>query len=968
MPIEAEIEGIGILEFPDGTSNDVIQSTAKRIISERAQPKAPETVSAMSAQYQAPQRTGDDPYASMFQAGSPQQLQSAVEDAGKIGEQKAIQGEAGQYVTPYFQRPGVMTAPPSVSLSEAEKKRAAEQLAISAGLVGSAVAPAFLPEALTTAATTGTLGTRLLAGGAVGGVSGATSGAFQAIPETLRGEYGEAAKTALRETAVGTVAGPVVSEVARPLIKAGTAAYELFLPGADRLRRFLGTALRPQVQRPKTLESEEIRNIIFESTGERVPLGVAEAIGSPEIANAMKSLVPKAEPSVEELEAVKRAVLFSASRLGNKNLGISSDDLATETINLLKKEIGAVSKPYEDAVKSVSKQLDSSIKKGFAEIENQFQTLIPGTTATPTTLGQNFRSNIQSGLKYLKDTDNANYGAVYANPAYEKLQTKNISNLKEVANEIDASAVQQLSATPEEALSIVDQFGFKIPSQELPKTVGIPSTYPEGTRGFVGAIGKMAPNQTIDSLRKLRTQIGNSIGDDTVLPGLGDRAKLQLYRAASNDISEAIDNLPTSTLKNQLQLADKFHRENVDNFAGKEIQSIIKEVGAEGGAGPASIALKLESADAPTFIEQLKKASNPSEASRIDSISKEFIFNQAGKSARDAVSGEVSIGKVINYIDGLAPELKKSYFPNFESIKSLAKRQSALQSLEKSADKISSSLTTDPRLLFEALGTEGKAVEDLISTAMKRSGEMEKAFRGTVLGALKKGSGAEITDAISQNPAKFVKTISDVDGPFSSSQTKVAFDLIGRENPELLNQLQFQYVDDLISRYSKNGVLDASSLASDLLPESAFGKAKSIKGYADAVLGSSRTDNIRSVVQNLSKMEKIRAPLTESDPFIEGVARGVGGVAGGVAGKAARIGTIGAANQANQIVKLVPRIRYKIAAKLLTTPELRYLAMKPIGQITKNEANAILRATTAAISAYEGDDSPDIDELQNLER
>lgn len=140
MPIEAEIEGIGILEFPDGTSNEVIQSAAKRIISERGQPKAPDTVSAMSAQYQAPQRTGADPYASMFQAGSPQQLQAAVDDAGKIGEQKAIQGEAGQYVTPYFQRPGVMTAPPSAATSEEEKERTKEA-AIQAGITAARVAP-----------------------------------------------------------------------------------------------------------------------------------------------------------------------------------------------------------------------------------------------------------------------------------------------------------------------------------------------------------------------------------------------------------------------------------------------------------------------------------------------------------------------------------------------------------------------------------------------------------------------------------------------------------------------------------------------------------------------------------------------------------------------------------------------------------------------------------------------------------
>jgi hypothetical protein len=65
----------------------------------------------------------------MFQAGSPQQLQTAVDNAGKIGEQKAVQGEYGQYVTPYFQRPGVMAAPPTVALSEQEKQRATESLA-----------------------------------------------------------------------------------------------------------------------------------------------------------------------------------------------------------------------------------------------------------------------------------------------------------------------------------------------------------------------------------------------------------------------------------------------------------------------------------------------------------------------------------------------------------------------------------------------------------------------------------------------------------------------------------------------------------------------------------------------------------------------------------------------------------------------------------------------------------------------
>lgn len=120
-------------------------------------------ISAMSAQYQSPQRTGADPYASMFQAGSPQQLQAAVDDAGKIGEQKAVQGQAGQYVTPYFQRPGVMTAPPSAATSEEEKKRAKEA-AIQAAITTARIAPVAAVGAMTSGA--GVVPAALAMGGA----------------------------------------------------------------------------------------------------------------------------------------------------------------------------------------------------------------------------------------------------------------------------------------------------------------------------------------------------------------------------------------------------------------------------------------------------------------------------------------------------------------------------------------------------------------------------------------------------------------------------------------------------------------------------------------------------------------------------------------------------------------------------------------------------------------------------------
>jgi len=183
---------------------------------------APET-SAMSAQYQTPQRTGADPYASMFQAGSPQQLQAAVDDAGKIGEQKAVQGEAGQYVTPYFQRPGVMTAPPSAATSEEEKKRTKEA-AIQAAITTARIAPIATVGAMTGGA--GVIPAAMAMGGAgtLGEVLGQTgeylAGQRKDFSEGQLLKGGVVAATPILRPFQGT-AGPVAAGLAQGSAQAG---------------------------------------------------------------------------------------------------------------------------------------------------------------------------------------------------------------------------------------------------------------------------------------------------------------------------------------------------------------------------------------------------------------------------------------------------------------------------------------------------------------------------------------------------------------------------------------------------------------------------------------------------------------------------------------------------------------------------------------------------------------------------
>lgn len=957
----------------------------------------PSTIAEMRRREEQGQVAALSPEQVQARVGSPEQLQEAVQDASRVGQQDgglmANLKEAFRGIGAFGSGTAggeVLRAPVAgAETPEGKKFREAArfQAATGAGIVAPELLAAAVPEVaagMTAAGATtklGRVGQFFERGGAQalgGAAGGAGTGAVEALPELARGEYKKAGETLGENILAGTLLGPLISEVGVPLAAAG--ARQLVKPAyavkealpyfgkfdfGGGLKAGAATFFRPRyAPRVGSMETAQIRDIIESSTGVKVPVGVAEALGEPGLAEAIKNAPVGAEVTPQQMESLKRLIVLNATELGGKNTGISSDDLAKSAVDILRKQLGNVSKPFEDAISNLTSQLKPAIDKGLVEVQNQAAAFVPGTTSTPSRLGDIFRNIEQYGYNFFKQTDAKNFNALRANPTYQQLKAKT-SNAVEWANNIDASAIQSLKTTPEESSLFVDQFGRKVVTKpSVTITEGIPSTYPPETQKFVAAIGNMAPEQSIDAMRRYRTIIGDSIGNDSILPGISDRAKKQLYNAFTKDIEAAVDSVADKEFKTQFQLANKFHRENADNFLGKQVQSIIKNVGAEGGAGPASIARNLESADAPTFLESIKRAARPEDATAIDSTAREYLFNQAAKSGVDPVTGEISVSKVVNYINGLAPEIQNQFFPNAKQIASLAKRQSALAGID--PNKVISTLTVDANLLSDALGSKAPEIQKSIADAIKRSGEMDKQLRGTILGALKKASSGEVTDAVSQNPKKFISGI--VDGTYTADQSRAALDMIGRESPMLVQQLQFQYVDDLIGKYSQGGVLNAQKLAADLVAESATGKAGEIRNYANAVLGTGKVSNLKAVLDNVARLEKLKAPITSNDPFVEAMARTAGAVVGEAVGGVARIGPIGTANQAAQMVKLAPRVKYKVASYVLSTPQLRELAMKPIGRFSKDELNAVLRGTAAAIASTEGEDSPDIDELQNLER
>lgn len=823
---------------------------------------------------------------------------------------------------------------------------------IAAGVVASeAMAPAALATTLPKM-----IGQFALQGG-VGGV------AQQATEEAVTG---------FQPGALGRVGFAGAESAAIGVPMAGFARYapagiemasEFFKSGADRMKRIGAVMYKPAFSPSlDAINANEARGLIKSVTGIDVPVGVGEAIGNPEIVNYLKKTQVGAEVPDEVKEQLKRQITFSAMRL--KNSQISSEDLAKDTIGILKNELGSISKPVEDAINKLSNDLAPSIQSAFNEVQNSAKALVPGTAATPSSLGERIKSFVKSGYDKFKETDRLNFEAAKANPFYKEVKVKP-SAIRDWANDLESSTVQMYKASPEETTRIVNQFGDPFNVQEVIKdTKAIPSMLPEGTRAYVGAIGNMADEQSIDSLRRMRTMVGESIGQQNVLPGLSDAAKSRLYSAITKDINDTVDSLPTSTLKDALSKANTFHRENVDKYVFKRIENIINPTGEAGGATPASIMAKLEGKDAKTYLDEIYSAARPEDISGIDSTVSEYLFNEIGNSARNPVTGEVSVGKVIQGIEKLSPELQRKFFPNIDTIKSLARRQAAVSEIR--PETVIKNLEVDPVLLSEALADskKTKSITDSIAAALNASDKMEKQLQGTVLGALSKNNSAEVADAVLKNPTGFVRSITG--GSFTNDQVNKTFNLIARENPELAAQLQFSYLDDLFSSYSKEGGINTAKLLNDLKSESAFKKATDVRGRTEAILGSGKTSNLETILGSLAKLDKASTGLTERSPLIEVLARGTGAIIGETAGSAARVGPIGMANQASALSRLMPSLKYNIAATILTTQELRQIAMKPISQVTREDMNLILRNASQLALAKYGPDSPETSELKSL--
>jgi hypothetical protein len=802
-----------------------------------------------------------------------------------------------------------------------------------AGVVAPELAAMAAPSVFAAAPTAGFLGGASRVGSLA--ASGALSGAAQQGTEEALSGMQEGAGTRIAEsTGLGAGLGALGAAVERYMPTAYLYAKNLLSP-----RKAAATLFRP-FENPSVsqMAASDARRAIQDTTGIEVPIGVGEAVGTPELANNIKNIQAGSELSTESKDALKRQITFAATQL--RNSGVTDQDLAKYTVNTLRDQIGDVSKPVKDAIESLSKELHPSIQSAFNDVQNQARALVPGTSATPTSFGNRVRNEIQGAFSDLSGEEKAAFQKVTSNPDYRAV-TIPTTETRNWSNNLQGSTVQSVGGG------------------------ATTSVMPSGTGKFASVIPDLESVQTLEQMRNFRTQVGSSIGNDAVFPGVSDYQKKQLYRAVSQDIENGISALPGSSLKTDLQQANALTKQKYGTFDNPMMDKILQDFGPEGGAGPASIATKLRSPDGPSFLEQIKKSVPPARAKAITDAASEYLFNEIGSAAKDSVTGEISAGKLLNGIDSLAPEIRNQFFPNYNKIVDLARKQNAVSKVD--PKKIIDNLSVeDSTLLFDALGpTSSKSVMDKVSDAFAKSQKLQQQYNGTVVGALAKMDSDGLSELVQKNPSKFMRSIMDGE-TFSPAQTEQAMRVIATHNPKLINDLQFSFVNDLLSRSTGQGRISANNLLKELVPESTLGKAGRLRGVSEAVLGAGKLDSLESTLRSLAEIEKAGGDVTSHSPLIDLLARGTGAAIGSAVRGSSGIGTLGAANELAAVAGRGQKIKYAIASYILTTPELRKLAVTPINRIDPMTAKAFINGFSNFAIEHFGPDSPEADEIHTM--
>ncbi len=752
MPIEAEIEGIGILEFPDGTPNEVVQSAVKRTISERA--AANPAVSQVATKPE-----------TLETAGSPTALNQAVQQSAKVGQQRfqsqdPLVQQADFYLGPdsarKFQKfvAGNYEPLPDEDFTDKERQfladfdgKRARKVAANTVRYGAPIAAAFLPGGQALAAEVGvnlgaellaqtlepekmrpaqiaasgiptlgiakpgtgtgvrrlltsetgvpqqaTLGAQLRKEALVGGKTSLAQAGVESFGEDVSG-----GEMALR-TAIGSTLFPAFSTGVR-----GATAAVRAVSGAPSASKFPAT-FAAEFQRPFTQKFLEDRaNLIRQELGNAG--GIDPAL-SRQVADTFYNPAFSGS-SPQDVENFRNTVqsFLEQSVIQGRRSGLSGDDLTQAIVGELER-ISGKTDINPAVVESVIRQADALTEQAIRKVDDSIKKTA-GLKDKRNRLALDFARKAEGRLtvegQELQD-EIARLGNQRAQLGAEDVANRTriegqIAGFQDQIKKIEEGFDERFAAgkpvSAFETGTIVGEQGNKLRDVfEAEQEKGFSKIRPDLQATTVQVdLGNGLETKSLEDLRKLRSQIYR-LFDFNAPVQQGFFESWEKLNKINEQMTAAFDANPK--IRDDLAEQNKKYAEGITRFKGAYVDRILRSIG-EGGGAPESVSA-IVGPRGGTTLAVLKDMAGDTWETNVKPALSDFIYNQIrGKNPVEFLNtlteAKAARGKQ------LSKEVANEFFPSLGQIQDVASKYTSILKEEEKLKSSLEELTSKSKLL-----------------------------------------------------------------------------------------------------------------------------------------------------------------------------------------------------------------------------------------------------------------------------
>lgn len=833
--------------------------------------------------------------------GSTEQLNQAVQQSATIGEMRRREEQGlvsalspeqikqatmsdsarlGQAMMEEEQRLAAAGAP---SMFDETVPEGAASVAL--GFAAPEMLAARVP-ALARAAMAGKLLQRTGAQATLGAAGGAASAVPKAAELVSEGKPAEAVGEVAKETAIGGALGPVIGEPMR-----------IAMAGAKAVGGKLGLIKETVANlfRPVDLTADQLKTLrsvqtIETATGQQVPISLAEAINSQAISRRMA--LEGAEPDPEVMGQLYELALHRAANTPRGNR--TPQEISRQVFDVLDPQRQGLGKQAEMAVQNFSSRAANSVNNAEQRALQVGKTFFaPGRSLAA----------IGNELKDLAD-DSMQSARTSWNKAYE-----------------DARKLPEYSQTVVDLQPLIDfanSTGLNLAKTATGNISVIAA--PAGQRAALAAAEDLLNTATLEEARNLASNLSKQIRQSGVLPGVDIRTKAQMAEIAAKQIESAVSQSPA--LQKALGAANQNYAQNITRFRGNLSDGILKEVGEGGGLSGEAVISRLTGSNAETNLNLLTDLLGASNTQKGLDLVKEAIVSTASQAGRKGAG--INVGNMFSTINGLPEPVRNRLFPNYGNIRNAFITESRLGDIGKavkSPEDYLSSVNADPRFVEQMLGTTDKnALQQLAQKAVQEDLRIKSELSKLGLDKLSERNSFDIATFVSD----------------PNNQPKIA-NLVSRlssRKPDVLRDVQSLFIDDLLQKSKTGGVIDGEKLLNLVSagtpagPTTAGRVASPFFETANTLLGPTGRQELEKVARAIAEMP---IPAKTAADVNRGL---INYILIGYNGGSVAQGTVPSTLAfLSRLWNAKDEVRYRFAAKMLSSPELRKLAMTPVRDV-----------------------------------